>query len=145
MFQEKQILSRKEKRKLARLWKSSLYTKLLWLSLWLFRPSRRFFLLPFKGFQKLYWIISVSIYSLFWKKIAYVDDFIIHKKLRGRWYAQKLFSYAENHAQKKNCDVVLLTSNKKRKASHKFYKKAGFTIISFWIGIIAYKIISKNK
>jgi GNAT superfamily N-acetyltransferase len=85
------------------------------------------------------------VYRFFGFKVAYVDDFIIHKKLRGQWHAKKIFETAEQEIREKKCDYLLLFSDNKRKASHKFYKKMWLTIIGLWVGIIAFKKINNQK
>lgn len=78
-------------------------------------------------------------------KLWYLDDFIVHKKLRGKWHAQRLFSETEQLAIEKNCDYIFLFSAKQRKASHKFYKKMGLITIWLWVGVFAYKKITTKK
>jgi GNAT superfamily N-acetyltransferase len=90
-------------------------------------------------------VISLSIYSIFWFKIWYVDDFIVHKRLRWKWYGQQLFDKTQQQAQAERCDYLLLFSQKKRKASHRFYKKAWLTIMSLGVGIMAYKKYNNKK
>lgn len=143
MIEEKTHLTRKEKRAIWKLKKNYFYHLTMGCIFFIFRPTRKFITLPFQAFQKLFAIISLTTYTIYWKKIWYVDDFIIHKKLRWRWYAQKLFSETEKRAREENCDVLFLTSRSDRKASHKFYKKAWFTLFAVWVWVIAYKKMKK--
>lgn len=134
---------RRERKAIKKLQHSYTYKILLGLCVFFFTPVKKFIFLPFWAARKVFWVISLSIYKVFWQKIAYVDDFIIHKKLRGKWYGKQLFTWVEDEAKKQHCDYLLLFSRKDRKASHRFYKKAWLTIIWVWIGIVAYKKFRK--
>lgn len=108
-------------------------------------PAKKFIFLPFSGARKAFGVISLSMFRVFGFKFAYVDDFIIHKKLRGKWVWKRLFDHTQLEAEKENCDYLFLVSRHNRKASHKFYKKAGLTIIGLGVGIFAYKKIHKKR
>lgn len=138
-------ISRKERRAIQKLGHSPHYKWFLWILVILFSPAKKFISLPFKAASKACGIISLTVYKFFWFKIWYIDDFIVHKKLRGKWYWKKLFDSTQEEALKAHCDYVLLFSKKERKASHRFYKKAGLTIIGLWVGILAYKKITHKK
>jgi len=138
-------ISRREKRGIKSLRHNTSYKICLWISIFCFSPVKKFIRVPIAWARKAFWVISVSIYKIFWLKIAYIDDFIVHKKLRGKWYWEKLFNSSQKEAEKENCDYLLLISRNDRKASHKFYKKTWLTIIGLWIWIIAYKKMKRNK
>ncbi len=140
-----QSLSRRERRAIHKLGHTARYRNTLWIFKTIFSPITYFVALPFHTAKKVYGVISFSIYKVFGLKVAYVDDFIVHKKLRGKWHAKELFQTVEEQVQQKNCDYILLFSDKKRKASHKFYKKMWLTIIGFWVGIAAFKKIHNKK
>lgn len=84
-------------------------------------------------------VVSVTTWKLFGKKVGYIDDFIVHKRFRGKGIGEKIFQKALEHTEKEKSEVTFLVSRFDRKASHKLYKKLGFAIVSLWIGIIAYK------
>ncbi len=138
-------IPRRERRGIQKLKHSANYKWILGIFILLFSPAKKFVTLPFSAARKVFWVISLSIYKFLGYKIAYIDDFIIDKKLRGKWYAKKLFEATEMEAQKEGCDYMLLFSRKERKASHLFYKKAGLTIIGLWIGILAIKKFTRKK
>lgn len=139
-----QKTDRKQRRIIKKLKHSPSYVYILWILFFFFTPAKKIISLPVKWFQKIFWIISVTTFHFFWYKIGLIDDFIVHKKLRGRWYAQKLFQHAEHEMEKEDVDYMILTSWNKRKASHRFYKKAGMVIVWLWVGVIAYKKIHKK-
>lgn len=124
-----QRIARRERRAITRLGHSQNYKYILDFFILLFSPVKKFITLPFAAAQKVCGVISLSVYRFLGFKIAYIDDFIIDKKLRGKGYAKKLFDETQKQAQKEGCDFMILFSAKQRKASHSFYKKAGLTII----------------
>ena len=139
-------IARRERRAINKLWHSRAYKVALWIAVILFSPkAKKFISLPFSWARKVFAVISLSVYNFFWIKFGYVDDFIIHKKLRGKGVWQELFISTEKEAKKEKCDYLFLFSRKSRKASHKFYKKAWLTIISLWVGIMAYKKYNNKK
>lgn len=137
-------ISRKERRWIHKLKHKKNYVYFLSFLFFFFPQSKKFISLPVKWFQKVFGIVSVSVFRVFWLKLWLLDDFVVHKKLRGRWFAQKLFSRAEKELENQWVDYMILTSGESRKASHKFYKKAGMAILGFGIGIVAYKKIRKK-
>jgi len=138
-------ISRRERRAIKKLWHSSHYKWLLWGVALFFSPAKKFITLPFSAARKACGVISLSVYKICGCKIWYVDDFIVHKKLRGKWYGKQLFDTTQQEAQKEKCDYLILFSRKDRKISHKFYKKAGLTIIGLGVGILAYKKFTHKK
>jgi GNAT superfamily N-acetyltransferase len=140
-FKEKNKLIRKEKRFLSKLKSSKKYLYILSVFILYLSPVKRFIVFSPRWVKSIFWIISFSIYKIFGAKIGYIDDFIVNKKARGKWLWTKLFSSSLDKLKDNNCDHAVLLSDKNRKVSHKLYKKFGFTIISLWVGILAYKKI----
>jgi len=144
MFQAKTKLQRKEKRLLNKIdsWKSYKVILFILFSLFSFKKT---FLVVSQGVKKVSWIISITAYKIFWKKIWYIDDFIVHKKSRWKWLWKKIFLWVTQKLEKENNDYVFLVSRKERKVSHKIYKNLWFKVIGLWIGILAYKKFKKKK
>ncbi len=139
-------IPRKERRAISKLKHSWVHKALFALTVILFSPSaKKFIFLPFTGARKVFGVISLSVYKFFGLKFGYVDDFIIHKKLRGKWVWKDLFQKTQQEAKNEKCDYLVLFSGKNRKVSHRFYKKAGLTIIGLWVGILAYKKFNNKK
>lgn len=138
-------ITRKQRRFLSQLRHKKWYVMFLSCLFFFFPPVKRFISLPVKKFQKVLGIISISTLKVFGIKIGLIDDFIIHKKLRGKGVAQKLFSKAETELTAGGVDYIVLMSSKDRIASHKFYKKIGMAIFWLGVGIVAYKKIRKKK
>lgn len=139
-------ITRKERRAINKLWHSKIYKISIAIAVILFSPkAKKFVSLRFSRARKVFGIISLSVYNFFGIKFWYVDDFIIHKKLRGKWVWEKLFNTTLEEAKKEKCDYVFLFSRKERKISHKFYKKTGLTIISLSVGVLAYKKYNNKK
>ena len=139
-------IPRRERNAIKRLKHNRPYKYALTIMVFLFSPSaKKFISLPFIWARKVFWVASLSIYNFFWYRFWYLDDFIIHKKLRGKWYGKKLFDTTLKEAEKEQSDYLVLFSRENRKSSHRFYKKSGLTIISFGIAILAYKKISQKK
>jgi hypothetical protein len=80
-----------------------------------------------------------------WRKIWYIDDFIVNRKIRWKWIGKKVFSSTINRLDEDKNNYVFLVSKKWRKESHWLYKKFWFTIITLWIWILAYKKIRKRE
>ena len=144
MFQAKTKLQRKEKRLLNKIdsWKSYKVILFILFSLFSFKKT---FLVVSQGVKKVSWIISITAYKIFWKKIWYIDDFIVHKKSRWKWLWKKIFLWVTQKLEKENNDYVFIVSRKERKVSHKIYKNLWFKVIGLWIGILAYKKFKKKK
>lgn len=140
-----QNITRKEKRAIQKLWHTSVYKKIIYFFKTILIPVKFFLFLPIHAARKAYWIISLTVYKLPFFKLGYVDDFIVHKKLRWKWHAQKLFLESEKLASQKDCDYIFLFSAKERKASHRFYKKMWLITIWLWFGVFAYKKITTKK
>ena len=60
-------------------------------------------------------------------KRCQIESVRIHKDYRNRGFGKKLINKGIEMAKKKNCSMVQLTSNKKRKDAIKFYKNVGFS------------------
>ncbi len=111
----------------------------------IFSPVKKFIIIWWKWFWKIKWIISLSTFKIFWKKIWYIDDFVINKKARWKWLWKKLMIDTLKKSQDSKHDYVTLISEKNRKASHRLYKKVWFSVVSLWAFVFAYKKIKKNK
>lgn len=138
MVVEKNKLARKERKLLAKLASWKIYKVLAWGIYKIFSYKKKF-LIPKKSFA----IISVTVWTLLWKKVWYIDDFIVHRKERWKWVWEKLFTKAIDKIEKEDSEYAFLVSRKDRKASHKLYKKFWFAIVSLWIWVLAYKKIKK--
>lgn len=138
-------VDKRERKAIGKLKHSNSYKWVLALFVFTLSPVKKFISLPLKAASKACWVISLSVYNILGIKIWYIDDFIVHKKLRGKWYGKQLFDSTNDQAIKEKCDYVFLVSRKDRKASHRFYKKAGLTIIGLWVGIVAYKKFTHKK
>jgi hypothetical protein len=79
-----QRISRRERRAIKKLGHTQRYKKIVGYCKLIFSPIKYFVYLPFASAKKAFGIISFSVYRFFGFKVAYVDDFIIHKKLRGQ-------------------------------------------------------------
>lgn len=145
LFKEKNKLIRKERRFLGKLKSPKRYFYILSFFVLFFSPVKKFFTSSWRGVKSVFWIISFSIYKFLWFKVWYIDDFIVNRKTRGKGVWTKLFSQTLTKLENDDCDYSLLVSWNKRKTSHRLYKKFGFTVISVWIGILAYKKMKKNK
>ena len=99
MFQAKTKLQRKEKRLLNKIdsWKSYKVILFILFSLFSFKKT---FLVVSQGVKKVSWIISITAYKIFWKKIWYIDDFIVHKKSRWKWLWKKIFLWVTQKLEK---------------------------------------------
>lgn len=109
------------------------------------KPVKTFLVIGWKWFGKIKGIISLSTYKILWKKIWYIDDFVIDKKARGKWLGKKLILDAMRKSQDSQHDYITLISEKQRKASHWLYKKVWFSVISLWAFVFAYKKLKKKK
>ena len=144
MFQTKTKLERKERRLLNKIdsWRSCKVVLFVLFSLFSFKKT---FLIVSGWVRKVSGIISVTAYKIFWKKIGYIDDFIVHRKSRWKWLWKKIFLWVTDKLEKEDNDYAFLVSRKERKASHKIYKSFWFKVIGLWIGILAYKKFKKKK
>jgi GNAT superfamily N-acetyltransferase len=144
MFQVKTKLERKERRLLKKIdsWKSYKIILYILFSIFSFKKT---FLVVSKWVKKVSWIISITVYRVFWKKIWYIDDFIVHKKFRWKWVWKQIFLWATKKLEKEENDYVFLLSRRERKTSHKIYRSVWFKVIGLWIGILAYKKFHKKK
>ena len=57
---------------------------------------------------------------------AIVENVIVDNKYRGQQVGRLLMEYAINQAQEAGCYKLMLTSNKKRRGAHRFYRSLGF-------------------
>lgn len=146
-IQKKETLARKERRLLEKFKKTSsiYYSYLLYPFLFIFSPIKYFLIISKKTSIKFKWVISVSLYKIFWIRLWYIDDFVVHKKIRWKWVWKNLFNSAINNLKEKKCNYALLASHIKRKKSHNIYKKFWFTIINLWLFVLAYKKLKKIR
>ena len=142
---QKNKLIRKERKLVNKIWSISFYKSLISSINFIFSPVKIFLVIWWKWLKKVWWIISISTYKIFWKKIWYIDDFIVHKKTRGQWLWKKLMSSALEKSSKHNHDYLTLVSKSDRKTSHHIYKKIWFTVVSFWVFMFAYKKMKNKK
>jgi GNAT superfamily N-acetyltransferase len=141
---EKDIIKRKEKKLLKKIKSPKLYKIIAWFIFFIFWFRKKYLVLNKKNKNKRLWLISITYDKIFWKKIWYIDDFIVDKKVRWKWIWSKLFTKAlEKLEKEQKSDYVFLVTKKDRKLSHNIYKKFWFSLISFWIGYLAYK--KRNK
>lgn len=145
MLKEKTKLLRHEKRLLDRLKTSNFYKDISDFIHYIFSFKKIFLTLAKSKFWKTIAITSITIFSLFWRKIAYIDDLIVHKKSRGKWVWKKLFTKTIDKLKKEKTDYAILLSRDNRKVSHKMYRKFWFVVVSFWVGIFAYKSLKKKN
>ena len=143
MLKEKTKLWRTERRLLKNLNVWKVYTILLFLIFWFFSLKKTFFVL-WGGMKKISWIISITVSRIFGRKVWYIDDFIIHKKVRWKGIGKKIFLSATYKLEKEGTDYAFLVSRNDRKASHHLYRNLWFKIISIGIGIFAYKKFKKK-
>ena len=59
---------------------------------------------------------------------AWVEDVVVDGAERGKGIGEKLIRAAINRAKSEGCRTVDLTSNPKREAAHRLYKRCGFEI-----------------
>lgn len=55
-----------------------------------------------------------------------IEGVRIHEEFRGRGFGEQMFQYAIKLAKEKGCNLVQLTSDKKRPDAIRFYEKLGF-------------------
>lgn len=77
-------IPRRERRAIIKLGHSANYKWILGVFILFFSPAKKFITLPFSAARKVFGVISLSIYQFLGFKIAYIDDFIVDKKLRGK-------------------------------------------------------------
>ncbi len=121
-----------------------LYIIFLSIFFFLLSPIKKYIVLSRNKYSKWFWIVSYSIFSLFWYKWWYIDDFIVSEKLRWKWVWIKLFDNVLNKIKNNNCDIAFLVWHIKRKESHNLYRKFWFSVISLGLFIFAYKKIKKK-
>lgn len=57
---------------------------------------------------------------------ATIENVHISENYRNQGIGTKFMKYAIDLAKERNCSIVQLTSNKTRKAAHRFYERIGF-------------------
>jgi len=143
---EKEKLIRKEKRLLRNLKVSKIYKIITWFIFFIFWFRKKYLVLKQRKKDKSLWVISLTSDKILWKKVVYIDDFVVNKKFRWKWIWKKLFNRALKKAEKEEkSDLIFLVTKKERKTSHNIYKKYWFSLISFWIWYLAYKKLNNNK
>ncbi len=138
-------IKRKERRLLKKLSSASFYQSIKHILNTFLSPVKIFFTISGHGIKKVWGVISVSNYKIFGKKIAYIDDFIVNNKSRGKWFWKQLIDTALKKSKQGKSDYITLVSQSHRKVSHQLYKKIWFSIVSFWVFIIAYKSLKNKK
>lgn len=144
MMIEKEKLVRNEKRMLSRIKSPETYKWIIRFIHNIFSLNKKFFILKWSSYKKVLGIISITSFYFLWRKIGYIDDFIVNSKLREKWIWKKIFSSTINKLDNENSNYVFLLSKKNRTKSHNIYKKFGFTVITLGIGILAYKKFRKK-
>lgn len=61
----------------------------------------------------------------------YVDDLVTDESRRGRGHGGALLAVLEERAREFGCDTFTLESSVVRDAAHRFYFRAGMTIVNF--------------
>ncbi len=62
---------------------------------------------------------------------AIIENLIVDSRYRGQQIGQLLIEHAIEKARESGCYKLILTSNKKRRAAHKFYRLLGFEASSY--------------
>ena len=144
IFKEKIKLIRQEKKLLNKIKSFKIYKFIIKIIFYLFNLNKKFIVYKPKSYKSIIWIISITSFYLFWRKIWYIDDFIVNNKLRWKWIWNKIFDSTINKLDNEKSNYIFLVSHKDRKASHSLYKKFWFSIITLWIWIFAYKKLRKK-
>ncbi len=55
-----------------------------------------------------------------------IESVRVKDTMTGKGIGTKMMEYAINRAKEKNCRIVQLTTDKRRKDAHRFYEKLGF-------------------
>jgi len=135
-------LERKEKRLIQKIKSYKSYKIIIWIIFSLFWFKKVY--LSLKKSKNKKWIISLTTDKILWKKLSYIDDFIVDKKSRWKWIWKILFEKALYKAEKQEkSDYIFLVTKNNRKVSHSIYKKYWFSLIAMWIWYLAYK--KRNK
>jgi hypothetical protein len=143
-FKEKNKLIRQERKLLNRIKSWIIYKIPVNIIYKVFNLNKKFIVLQWTSYKKILWMISVTSFFLFWRKIWYIDDFIVNKKSRWKWVWKKIFDSTLEKLEKDKNNYTFLVSRYDRKVSHSIYKKYGFKIIGLWIWILAYKKFRKK-
>ena len=141
MFKKKTKLKRQERRLIAKLKTWDIYKIISWGIYRLFSYNKRFLVSPKKTLA----VISITVWSILWRRVWYIDDFIVDKKARGKWVWNKIFTEALDNIKAEKGEYVFLVSRNERKVSHIMYKKFGFVVVSLWVGVLAYKKLKTKK
>jgi len=145
MLKERQKLLRQERKLLDRIKSRQIYKLFTSLIYKIFPLNKKYLIFRGKTYKKSLWIISITSFLFLWKKIWYIDDFIVNKKSRWKWIWKKIFTNALDKLKTEKNNYAFLISRNDRKVSHNVYKKFWFKIIGLSIGILAYKKFRKNK
>ena len=62
---------------------------------------------------------------------AIIENLIVDSRYRGQQIGQLLIEHAIEKVRESGCYKLMLTSNKKRRAAHKFYRSLGFEASSY--------------
>ena len=141
MLKEKTKLKRQERRLIEKLKTWDIYKTISWGIYKIFSYNKKFLVLPWKTLA----VISITVWSILRRRVWYIDDFIVHKKARGKGLWKKIFTEALDEIKAKKGEYVFLVSRNERKTSHAMYKKFGFAVISLWVWVLAYKKLKAKK
>lgn len=92
-------------------------------------PSSKIFVMEFNN--KIIGMASIDILNDIFKNIkyGYVNNVCVSKECQGKGFGKELMSKIDEYAKEMNLEYIILTSNKKRIAAHKLYKKCGYEIV----------------
>lgn len=144
MLKTKEKLIRQERKLLYKIKSWDIYKISTNILFNIFSLSKKYFVLEWRWYKTILWIISITSFYLLWKKIWYIDDFIVNNKTRWKWVWKKIFNKTLSKLEEENNNYTFLISRYDRKTSHKIYKSFWFKIISLWIWILAYKKFRKK-
>ncbi len=145
-IQIKETLLRNEKRLLKKIHSPEPYKVIAGAVFLLFSLKKKFLVFWSSKKTKKKALASVTSENILWTEISYIDDFIVDRKLRGKWVGWKLFGKVLDYIWKNNqTGYAVLVTKDSRKASHHIYKKFGFKLVWLWLGYLAYKKMKGKK
>lgn len=92
-------------------------------------PSSKIFVMEFNN--KIIGMASINILNDIFKNIkyGYVNNVCVSKECQGKGFGKDLMSKIDDYAKEMDLEYLILTSNKKRIAAHKLYKKCNYEIV----------------